>query len=113
MRGSCGKFEYTVLGDAANLFVELIRTAPPSEIEPSLITALQQDCFVLGDLAKHTALSILTRCGTNSHSQSSTAQNAGDLERFLQDLWRLHRVEDTEVIPLSDEVAWFLEKYNN
>ena len=111
MQGSCGKFEYNVLGDAANLFVELIQTAPSSEIEPLLVACLQQDFFVLGDLAKHTTLVILTRCGTNINP--SHALNASDLERFLKDVWKLHRVEDTEVLPLSDEVAWFLEKYSH
>ena len=89
----------------------LICTAPFIEIEPALIAALRQCNFVLGDPAKNTALSILSRCGTNSHSKTTLI--ARDLERFLQDVWRLHRVEDTDALPMSDEVAWFIEKYSN
>ena len=118
VQGSCGQLEYAVLGEVANLFVALICTAPRIDMEPLLIAALRQDYFVLGDPAKNAALSILTRCcGGNNISQPSTTTTTSlisrDLECFLQDVWRLHRVEDTDALPLSDEVAWFLEKYSS
>jgi len=107
--GSCGKSEYTVIGDIAGLLVAFIRTAPPNEIEPQLVAALRQDDFLLGDPSKNVALSILSRCGINQTNPLCPC----DLETFLQDVWRLHQVEDTDALPLSDEVARFLQKYSN
>ena len=107
--GMCGKFEYKTIGKAADLLVSLLRTAPSSETGAQLVASLRQEYFLLGDPARNLALSILTRCG-NSQSQSQV--QSSHLTNFLQDVWRLHQVEDTDSLPLSDEVARFLRKYS-
>jgi len=108
--GTCGKFEYTVIGMVADLFVALIRTTPlSSETEAHLTASLRQEDFLLGDPAKILTLSILSRCGS---TQNNNPLRSSDLATFLEDVWQLHQVEDTDALPLSDEVARFLRKYS-
>ena len=110
LRGSCGKFEYTVIPDVANLFVALLRTASPNESEALLTNCLRQlDDFLLGDAAKKVSLSVLSRLSSDNQENPLCVC---DLEKFLQDVWQLHRVEDTDALPLSDAVARFLEEYS-
>jgi hypothetical protein len=106
LMGCCGRYEYSIMGDAAELFCALARVGGAIEIEASIVAALSQDYFLLGDPAKNTTLAVLKRC---SHSNVYPPE----LAVFLESLWRLHQVEDTlaTALPGSDSVRRFLRMY--
>jgi hypothetical protein len=106
--GSCGKYEYKVIADAADLLALLLRTTSTSETEAYLVASLRQDHFLLGDRARNVALGILIRSSTVQHNPLTSS----DLALFLKDVWQLHQIEDTDALPGSDEVARFLLKYS-
>jgi hypothetical protein len=80
--GCCGRYEYSIMGDAAKLFCALARVGAAGEIEESIVAALSRDYFLLGDPAKNTTLAVLNRC-----SQSNVSPP--ELAVFLESLWRL------------------------
>jgi hypothetical protein len=108
LMGCCGRYEYSIMGDAAELLCALVRVGTARENEESIVAALSRDYFLLGDPAKNTTLAILNRC---SHNIVSALELAG----FLENLWRLHQVEDTlaTALPGSDSVRRFLRMYGS
>jgi len=106
--GSCGKYDFMLIEDVAELLSLLLRTTSVSEAEPHLVSSLREDHFLLGDPAKNVALTVLTRSGAVELNPISPS----DLAVFLQEVWKLHRVEDTDALPASDEVARFLQRFS-
>jgi hypothetical protein len=105
MEGFCGKFCRNLLESASHLFHALMITLPPSnDVENRVVSALQQDYFLLGDKARMATLSVLGRCTQNQVT-------AADLNIFWDTLWELHQVEDTAALPSSDSVARFVQRY--
>ena len=107
MLGSCGKYEYEVIADVAELLTLLLRTTSTTETEAYLVSSLRHDHFLLGERARNVALGILMRSGAMQHNPL----NISSLALFLQDVWQLHQIENTDALPGSDEVARFLFKY--
>jgi hypothetical protein len=108
LMGCCGRYEYSIMGDAAELLCALARVGAAGETEASVVAALSRDYFLLGDPAKNTTLAILNRCSQNIMS-------APELAVFLESLWRLHQVEDTlaTALPGSDSVRRFLLMFSS
>jgi hypothetical protein len=106
--GCCGRYEYSIMGDAAELICALARVGAVGENEASVVAALSQDFFLLGNPAKNATLAILNRCSQNTLT-------APELVIFLESLWRLHQVEDTSAsaLPDSDSVRRFLRMYGS
>lgn len=108
--GLCGTYEYKMIEDVGQLFMLLLITSNPKDIESILIKSLQQDQFLLGDEAKNVILTTFLRC-----TNSITINNQLDPEiitEFFEKIWKLHQVEDTDSIETSDEVARFIHKYS-
>jgi hypothetical protein len=108
LMGCCGRYEYSIMGDAAELLCALSRVGAVGENEASVVAALSQDYFLLGNPAKNATLAILNRCSQN-------LLTAPELAIFLESLWRLHQVEDTSssALPGSDSVLRFLRMYGS
>jgi hypothetical protein len=104
LMGCCGKYEYSTIGDAAELLCALVRIGPAAETEANVVAALSQEYFLLGNPAKNATLMILNRCSQNLMSEA-------DLAIYLEGLWHLHQVEDTSALPSSDSVARFLRMH--
>lgn len=106
LMGCCGRYEYSIIGDAAELLCALARIGAAGETEAIVVAALSRDYFLLGDPAKNATLAILNRCSQN-------LLTAPELAVFLEGLWRLHQVEDTVALPSSDSVRRFLRMYSS
>lgn len=105
LSAACGSCDVSMLHDMAALLITILSTAPPNDVETHLVTALQSDYFLLGEDARHVTLSVLRKCQRRQMSISA-------LGRFLDELWEIHQVEDTESLPASDIVAGFVRKYS-
>lgn len=106
--GICGKLDRGLIANAAELIASILTRTPDShefDIQMSSIL-LQNGSFCLGKQAELTTLSAFRRC---SQGQLSTTE----LAIFLQDIWDLHQVEDTSVLPFSDQVARFVRRYSS
>jgi hypothetical protein len=104
--GADGKYEYSILPDVAALMSMLLSGVAVSEAEPQLVSSLDHH-FLLGDAAKNLVLSVLLR-----HCEvSMDPMDLSNLTNFLQEVWRLHQVEDAEALPGSDEVARFIQRF--
>jgi hypothetical protein len=104
--GTCGKFDFNVLGDVAQILLILLRTSNSSDIKSTLLSSLQEDHFLLGDEAKNATFSTLFRWADNSNLSHLDSRRL-----FLEDIWKLHQVEDSDVLAASDEVARFIKTY--
>lgn len=101
MLGCCGKYSHGTISSVAKLFLLFLRS-DRADKEARLIASLQTDQFLLGDPARHATLSYLLR-GVNT---------VDDLVSLLSKIWSLHRVEDMDAMPASDEVARFIQLYS-
>jgi hypothetical protein len=103
--GCCGKFERSTVADAAFLLYAMLSKSPVNEVEQQFVTTLNQEVFKLGEPAHQLVLQIL---GKSAQGQLNSSQ----LYLFLEDVWDIHQAEDTDALPNSDLVAYFLRKYN-
>jgi hypothetical protein len=101
--GICGKFGYSVLSEASKLFTNLIRMSTASETRNILVASLLKDFFLLGPEAKDVLLIQCLRW-----NEPSIAINQEYASSFLEEIWKLHQVEDVDALPTSDEVARFV-----
>lgn len=101
--GSCNKFQFTAIADAAELLSVLLKSAPRPDVEALIISALQNEHFLLGDPSKNLTVAILKRVAADWTAKYLTS--------YLEEIWELHQVEDTDALPSSDVVAAFLRKY--
>lgn len=94
-----------MLPKVAELFIATLTSTPPAELETCLVAALRRDFFLLGDPAKHATMSFF-------HKFVQQRPNEANFESFLNDLWEIHQVEDSEALPMSDVVERFIRKCN-
>ena len=103
--GACGKYDFGLLGDVAELLKVLL--SHWQDTESLLALTFTNDHFFLGDQARRVALTFLMRCADQRNAPSTA-----DLTIFLERIWELHQTEDANALPASDVVSWFIEKYN-
>jgi len=105
--GACGLFPKDVLDPAASLLYVLLRCTPGDEAGNSVIEALHQDTFKLGDKGRSATVLCLGKC----------AQGTADLSRLMDlfyDLCEIHQTDDIgSTVEGGDEVAQFATKYGN
>jgi hypothetical protein len=104
--GSCGKYEWNALESVSNLIILFIRTCNFGDRKAQITLALQHEHFLLGDIAKQVTLGALIRFVDASNADAET-----NCSLLLEEIWRLHQVEDVESLPESDEVARFINMY--
>jgi hypothetical protein len=102
--GVCGKMKRELIGDVADLLTAVLQETFVQEIDAQFMTALRQDCFLLGDPARKAALSVFHRCAQRQVSGSVLAS-------FLEAVWDLHQVEDADALPGSESVARLVIQY--
>jgi hypothetical protein len=112
VHGSCGKYEYSLLCDVADLLVHVLSAVPTSENEPHLVASLRSEQFLLGDAARITAFRFLMQYIAEPEAVTNPAGKQPDLVEFLQDVWQFHRIEDADALPASDVVVRFVQKYS-
>lgn len=105
--GVDGKYEYSILPDVAALMSTILSGVSVSEAEPQLVSSLDRH-FLLGDAAKNLVLSFLLG---HCEVPMDPIMALSSLTNFLQEVWRMHQVEDAEALPGSDEVARFLQRF--
>jgi hypothetical protein len=66
---------------------------------------LQHEMFRLGDPARNMVVAVFSQVAAGLVPEA-------DLTQFLEQLWRLHQVEDAAALPMSDGVARFLLMYH-
>lgn len=84
-----------------------LRASNVSDIQSVLVMSLQQDLFLLGDRAKDVTVLALLRWAESFDTSTRRDNN----RLFLEEIWRLHRAEDTDALPASDAVARFIKMY--
>lgn len=104
LAGACGKYDYVLLQDVAELLVLTLKCTPLGEIESHLVLALRQDFFLCGDEAKDATLSFFAKCAQQGWSTDH-------VKYFLDELWDMHQAEDEDSLQSSDLVARFVDKY--
>jgi hypothetical protein len=102
--GVCGKMKRELIGDVADLLTAVLQETFVQEIDAQFMTALRQDCFLLGDPARKAALSVFHRCAQRQVDGSVLAS-------FLEAMWDLHQVEDADALPGSESVARLVIQY--
>ena len=104
---SCAKIAFNQLRDVTELVLILLRTSNLSDVKSILLTAFAQDQFLLGDRAKDAAVMTLFRW-----SDGLNQMQHDDCQDFLEEIWKLHQVEDTDSLPASDAVDRFIRRYS-
>lgn len=104
--GICGKMKRELIGDAADLLTAILQEAFVQEIDAQLMTALRQDCFLLGDPTRFTVLSVLHRCAQRE-------VNSAVLASLFESIWDLHQVEDSDALPSSESVARLIQQFKH
>lgn len=103
--GICGKFHQTLLERAASLLYAAARAFPPTEMRASLLPAIQQDTFRLGENAQLVAAQVLDGC-------SQGVVGLKTLRDLVFDVWDMHQVDDLDALANSEMVLQFTsEKY--
>jgi hypothetical protein len=87
-----------LIGDVADLLTAILQETFVQEIDAQFMAALWQDYFLLGDPARKTVLTMFHRCAKRE-------VNSSILASFLETVWELHQVEDTDALPNSESVA--------
>jgi hypothetical protein len=103
--GVCGKMKRDLIGDAADLLTVILQETYVQEIDAQLMAALCQDFFLLGDPARKTVLTVFHRCATREVHSAALAS-------FLDTIWELHQVEDTDALPGSESVAKLIVQFS-
>jgi hypothetical protein len=104
---SCAKVEFNRLSDVADLLLVFLRTTKFSDIKGILISSFHQDYFLLGEAASDAGLITLLRW-----SEGGNQVHHDECRTFLEAIWNLHQVEDTDSLPGSDRVALFVGMYS-
>lgn len=104
LHGCCGKYDSNMLPDVALLLLYILQTTSENDLDGVLSQTLQPDHFFLGYSARNVAFSILAGCARH-------IVGPHELTCFLEAVWDLHRVDDVEALPVSDKVAYLVQKY--
>ena len=105
LRGCCGQYDLGVLDGAANLLHVLVGSGKAAkDTEGHVVSALQQEYFVMGDASKTLTLGVLSACAQKTCSRAH-------LLEFLEQIWNIHRAKDAESLPSSDVVQHFLQRF--
>jgi hypothetical protein len=125
MIGTCGKYNYTVLDNIAELLLLLLQSINLNsnnctqssfmEMELYIFASIRQQydqIFLIGDHARRVCQQVLFRCCNTTLTNTNTNALL-EITVLLQDIWQLHQIDEPTALPGSDGVYQFIAKYSN